>query len=185
MICRTKFLFLIPVLMAILSAPLLSYANGGDQRLVERGKYYINLSRAPFTPHIGDRVSFLVSFVDIEKNQLVTEDLIVTIRIAKLGGIGTEKRIFSFTKEKIPVRGGILELSYTFTDSGLHEIFFDFAFASNPQKIYEAPDFLLDVQKQTNGYNAKQILTAILGSLVIGVIAGWFVKRIVSHSTSS
>ena len=32
----------------------------------------------------------------------------------------------------------VLELKYTFESSGLHEIFFDFAFASNPQKIYEA-----------------------------------------------
>ena len=154
-------------------------ANGGDQRVVD-GKYLINLSRAPFTPRIGDKVALLASFVDIEKNKLVSEDLIVSIRIAKLGGIGTDKRTFLFEKEKIPVRGGVLELSYTFMESGLHEIFFDFAFASNPSKVYEAPDFLLDVQKSPNGYNTNRILIAVVGGFVAGLIGGWFVKRIVN-----
>ena len=168
--------------MFILFGLLWSYgvlANGGDQRVVD-GKYLINLSRAPFTPHTGDKVSFLASFVDIEKNKLVNEDLVVTVRIAKLGGVGTDKRTFLFEKEKIPVKGGILELSYAFTKSGLHEIFFDFALASSPQKIYEAPDFLLDVQKQSNGYNTNQILMAVFGSFAVGLATGWFVKRRVS-----
>lgn len=154
-------------------------ANGGDQRVID-GKYLINLSRAPFTPRVGDKVAFLVSFVDIEKNKLVSEDLTVTVHIAKLGGIGTDKRTFLFEKEKIPVRGGVLELPHTFTESGLHEIFFDFAFTSNPQRIYEAPDFLLDVQKPLNGYNTNQILLAVFSSFVVGLLAEWFGKRVVS-----
>ena len=169
-------------ILFILFGLLLGYsvlANGGDQRVVD-GKYLINLSRAPFTPRIGDKVALLASFVDIEKNKLISEDLIVSIRIAKLGGIGTDKRTFLFEKEKIPVRGGVLELSYTFMESGLHEIFFDFAFASNPSKVYEAPDFLLDVQKSPNGYNTNQILIAVVGGFVAGLIGGWFVKRIVN-----
>lgn len=151
-------------------------ANGGDQRVVEN-KYLINLSRAPFTPRVGDKVALLASFVDIKKNKLFSEDLIVTVRIAKLGGVGTDKRTFLFEQGKIPVKGGILELSYTFPDSGLHEIFFDFALASNPEKIYEAPDFLLDVQKPINGYNTNQFSMAVLGGFVIGLIAGWFIRR--------
>ena len=154
-------------------------ANGGDQRVVD-GKYLINLSRAPFTPYPGDKVAFLASFVDIEKNKLISEDLTVTVRIAKLGGSGTEKRTFLFEKEKIPVKGGILELPFIFTESGLHEIFFDFVFDSNPQKIYEAPDFLIDIQRSLTGYSKNQVLMAVLSSLVVGLIAGWFVKRIVS-----
>ena len=157
-------------------------ANGGDQRVVE-GKYLINLSRAPFTPHIGDEVDFLASFVYIERNKLVSEDLIVSVRISKLGGIGTDKRTFLFEKENISVKGGILELPYTFTESGLHEIFFDFAFASNPSKVYEAPDFLLDVQKPLIGYNTNQILIAVFSGFVAGLIGGWFVKRIVNSVT--
>lgn len=168
-------------ILFILSGLLWNYsalANGGDQRVVD-GKYLINLSRAPFTPRVGVKTSFLASFVDIEKNKLVSEDLIVTIRIAKLGGIGTEKRTFTFVKEQMSVKWGILELSYTFTESGLHEIFFDFAFASNPEKVYEAPDFLLDVQKSVSGYNTSQVLIAVLGGFIIGLLAGWFSKRIV------
>jgi hypothetical protein len=171
-------------ILFILSGFLLSYgalANGGDQRVIEE-KYLINLSRAPFTPHTGDKVAFLVSFVDIGKNKLVGEDLIVTVRIAKLGGVGTEKRTFLFEKEKTLVTDGILELPYSFTESGLHEIFFDFAFISNPQKIYEAPDFLIDVQKQPNGYDTNHILTAVFGSFIVGLSTGWFVKRIVSSA---
>ncbi len=163
----------------MLVLPLLVWANGGDQRIVEN-KYLINLSRAPFTPRVGVKTSFLASFVDIQKNKLVAEDLIVDIRIARLGGEGAAKRTFLFEKEKILVRGGILELSSTFTESGLHEIFFDFAFASNPSKVYEAPDFLLDVQKPLHGYNTNQILIAVLSGFVVGFIGGWFVKRIVN-----
>lgn len=156
-------------------------ANGGDQRVVD-GKYLINLSRAPFTPHTGDKVSFLASFVDLEKDRLIKEDLIVTVRIARLGGTGTEKRTFIFEKEKIPVKGGILELPYTFAENGLHEIFFDFTFTSNPQNFYEAPDFLLDVQKPLNRYSINQVLTAVLSGFVVGLFAGWFIKRAVSNA---
>ncbi len=166
-------------LLAIAIIPSITLANGGDQRVVEN-KYLINLSRAPFTPRVGVKTSFLASFVDLQKNKLTSEDLIVAVRIAKLGGIGTEKRTFIYVKENIPVTGGILELPYTFAESGLHEIFFDFSFASNPQKIYEAPDFLLDVQKPLIGYNINQIVITAIAGLFVGLIAGWFVKTIVN-----
>ncbi|MBI2591203.1 MAG: hypothetical protein HYW34_00820 [Candidatus Brennerbacteria bacterium] len=165
---------IIILLLTFASIPIVSLANGGDQRIVD-GKYFINLSRSPFTPRIGDNVSFLASFADIEKNKLISEDLIVAVRIARLGDIGTGKRIFIFEKEKILVTGGILELPYSFAGSELHEIFFDFAFASNPQKIYKAPDFLIDVQGQSNRYNANQILMAIFGGFVVGL----FVERLI------
>ena len=170
---------LLAILMGGILSPILVLANGGDQRVVD-GKYLINLSRAPFTPHTGDKVSFLASFMDREKNKLISEDLIITVRIAKLGGIGTEKRTFVFVKENIPVKGGILELPYTFAESGLHEIFFDFAFASKPDEVYEAPDFLLDVQRPLSGYSLNQILMGVFGGLVAGLVGGWFIKRIVN-----
>lgn len=170
-------LFLIILLLGAL--PLLSLANGGDQRVVD-GKYLINLSRAPFTPRVGVKTSMLASFVDIQKDKLIAEDLIVNVRIAKLGG-EQGKREFLFEKNNITVKGGVLELSHTFTDSSLHEVFFNFAFASNPQKIYEAPDFLMDIQKPFNEYDANQVLIAVLGSLVMGLIVGWFAKRMVSR----
>ena len=171
-------LFLLLLLLVLLTAPAMLSANGGDQRVVDE-QYLINLSRAPFTPLVGVKTSMLASFVDIGKDTLIAEDLIVKVRIAKLGG-GQSTREFLFENDSVVVKGGVLELSYTFAESGLHEIFFDFAFASNPQKMYETPDFLLDVQEPPTGYNTNQILMAAIGSFVIGLVAGWFAKRIVS-----
>lgn len=166
------------LLLAIALVPVLSLANGGDQRLVERGKYYINLSRAPFTPRVGVNTSFVASFFDVGANQLISEDLAVRVRISKLGDAPKGK--FVFEQNNIVVEGGVLELPYTFNEGGLHEIFFDFAFTSNPQKIYEAPDFLIDVQRPLNGYSIHQIFMAIFYGVTIGLIAGWFVKKIVN-----
>lgn len=163
------FLFLVIVL-----TPTFLSANGGDQRVVEN-KYLINFSRAPFTPRIGIKTSFLASFVDIQKNKLISEDLIARVRIARLGG--SDKREFLFEKNDVKVSGGVLDFSYTFVDAGLHEIFFDFVFASNPQKVYEAPDFLLDVQNPVGGYSISKILIAVLGSFATGLLTGWFVKK--------
>ncbi|MDP3697153.1 MAG: hypothetical protein Q8R55_03930 [Candidatus Taylorbacteria bacterium] len=149
--------------------PAITFANGGDQRIVEN-KYFISLSRAPFTPRVGVKTSFLASFFDIQKNKLIAEDLIVGVRIAKQGDV--RNNIFLFEKKDIIVQGGVLELPYTFTESGLHEIFFDFAFASNPQKIYEVPDFLIDVQKTSeNTFSVKAILIlSVILSLVFFVL---------------
>lgn len=159
-----------------LFVPLMMFANGGDQRVVD-GKYLINLSRAPFTPRVGIKTSFLVSFVNIQNNKLITEDLLVNIRIAKLGGAGTIKRDFIFRKDGMAVKGGIGELSYTFAESGLHEIFFDFTFASNLQKVYEAPDFLIDVQNPlSTQIQNRNIIFGIMSGTLCGFIIGWFMR---------
>ncbi len=162
------------ILFLLAALPLAVSANGGDQRAVEN-KYFVSLSRAPFTPRVGVKTSFLASFVDIQKNKLIVEDLIVRVRIAKQGDV--RNNIFLFEQKDIKVRGGVLELPYTFTDSGFHEIFFDFAFVSNPLKIYEVPDFLIDVQgagSNNDGF-INQLLFLVSG-LVIGFILGKFVK---------
>lgn len=160
--------------LLLLLIPIASFANGGDQRVVEN-KYFINLSRAPFTPRVGVKISFLASFVDIAKNKLISEDIVVNIRISKLGE--APKGNFIFEKNDVPVKGGVLELSYTFPNSGLHEIFFDFALASIPERIYEAPDFLLDIQKPLNGYNINQVLLIAFGGFVAGLFIGWFTRN--------
>ena len=164
-------------LFVFILLPVFAFANGGDQRLIEQGKYYINLSRAPFTPRIGVKTSFVASFFDVAANRLINEDLIVRVRISKLGD--APKGNFIFDQDNIVVKGGVLEFPYTFEEAVLHEIFFDFALAPDPSKVYKAPDFLLDVQKPFNGYSINQILIAVFGSFVVGLIAGWFVKRIV------
>lgn len=163
-------------LIFLLLTPNISFANGGDQRVVE-GKYLINLSRSPFTPAVDDKTSMLASFVDIKTDKLVNEDLIVKVRIAKLGK-GRDNRQFLFERENLVAKGGILEFPYTFQDSGLHEIFFDFAFATDPLKIYNAPDFLLDIQKAS--IQETPSLSLPLGiaiGAILGFIIGWFIKR--------
>ena len=168
-------LLFIPLAGIIFTFPTFSFANGGDQRVVE-GKYLINLSRSPFTPKTGDNVAMIASFFDIKKDQLITEDLIVKIRIAKLGK-GRERK-FLFEQENVKVKGGILEFQHAFAEPGLHEIFFDFAFSSNPQKVYNAPDFLLDIQKTSiqEISNLSFLLWIVLG-IIVGFVGGWLINR--------
>lgn len=176
MATKNSFPIFIATLLALSAfSPLFSLANGGDQRIVE-GKYYINLSRAPFTPRAGDKVSMLASFVDLQTNKLVAEDLIVRVRISKLGE--APKGNFMFVQDNIRVRGGVLELLYTFAEPGLHEIFFDFALASKPTLAYEAPDFLLDVQKAASSDSTRTMSIGMgIGGLILGFTLGWFLRR--------
>ena len=105
----------------------------------------------------------------------MSDDLIVRIRISKLGDAPKGK--FIYEQDNIAVRGGVLDFSYTFSEAVLHEIFFDFAFVSNPDKVYNAPDFLLDIQKSEIEQTSDNslivgsifgIITAFLGGLLIG-----------------
>jgi hypothetical protein len=170
---------LILLLLAIALVPVLSFANGGDQRVVEN-KYLINLSRAPFTPRVGVKTSFLASFVDIQKNKLINEDLIVKIRISKLGDAPKGK--FIYEQSNIAVKGGVLDFSYTFSEAVLHEIFFDFTFASNTEKTYNAPDFLLDIQKSESPERDDSSFLIALISVLVGGIAGLIIGRKIKTS---
>lgn len=175
---RWQYQILFTILTFVLTFyfPQKALANGGDQRVVE-GKYLINLSRSPFTPKSGDNVAMIASFVDIQTRELISEDLIVKIRIARFGE-GREKRQFLFEQENLRPKNGILEFQYTFKDSGLHEIFFDFVFASNPQTIYNAPDFLLDIQKgSTQGTPSLPFPLGIAIGAILGFVGGWFIRR--------
>lgn len=165
-------------IFSLLLAINVVFANGGDQRIVD-GKYLINLSRAPFTPRVGVKTSLLISFVDIQKNKLIAEDLVVKVRIAKLGG-GDGKREFLFEKENLIVKGGILELAYTFAKTGLHEIFFDFTFTSSPEIIYGAPDFLIDVQKQENPVSVQNLWFVGVVTGIVGMMIGFLLSKVKS-----
>ena len=160
------------MLLAVLVLPQHTLANGGDQRVVE-GKYLINLARSPFTPRVNEKTSMLISFVDLQKNKLVGEDLVARIRVAKLGGAGSAKREFLFEKGDIKVEGGVLEFPYTFTNTGLHEIFIDFALASNPQEIYESPDFLMDVQVREFQPSINRFVIGFMISSIVGMVLGF------------
>lgn len=147
--------------------PFFVFANGGDQRVVD-GKYIINLARSPFTPHAGEKVTMLVSFVDIKTNKLIVDDLILKIRIAKWGG--DEKRTFIHEQGNLKVSGGVIQIPYTFTTAGIHEIFFDFALTSNLSQIYKAPDFLLDVQPKIS--EGKSNYLWVLAVLAVALCLG-------------
>lgn len=162
--------------LAVTLIPVVSLANGGDQRVVDN-KYFINLSRAPFTPRVGVKTSFLASFVDIPKNKLIAENLIVRVRIGQQGGVAKGHPLFE--QDNIVVHGGVLELPYTFTEPGFHEVFFDFTFASNPKNVYEVPDFLIDVQKPEvpQQSNFLWIFSGLAG-IVFGLGAGLFLSKL-------
>ena len=168
---------LIASVALIIILPAVVFANGGDQRVVEN-KYLVNLSRSPFTPRVALKTAMIVSFVDLKKNKLIGEDLMVKVRISKFGGTGSAKRTCIFEKNDIVVKEGVLELSYTFTESGLHEVFFDFAFASNPQKIYEAPDFLLDIEEPIvkESFAYVSLITG-MASALMGFGVGFLIWR--------
>ena len=172
-----KFLLVAIVAISLLAINVVS-ANGGDQRLVAGGKYYVNLSRAPFTPRVGIKTSMLVSFFDVGANQLIKEDLLVKVRIAKFGGGQSAKRTFIFEDDNLLVKGGVLEFAYTFGEPGLHEIFFDFTFAKDQKKIYEVPDFLLDVQSANDRKGPLPLsLFAHFVFFIIGLMLGLFLSR--------
>lgn len=171
---------ILPVFVVFLLAfltfmPSFASANGGDQRIVE-GKYYINLSRAPFTPRVGVETSFLASFVDVQKDKLISEELIARIRIARLGGGG--KREFLFEKDNMKVEGGVMDFQYAFAESGLHEIFFDFAFASEPEAVYKTPDFLLDIQEPLMPAKSnKPLIVGLIAGITGAFFSGLFIGR--------
>lgn len=155
--------------------PIVFFANGGDQR-VFKNKYLINLSRAPFTPRAGIKISMLASFVDIQKNKPINENLIVKVRVAKISGSGGQRE-FLFEQDNLIAESGVLEFAYTFTETGLHEIFFGFAFPSAPQEIYEVPDFLIDVQKQEESASVKNFWFIGAGSGIAGLIIGLLISK--------
>lgn len=138
------------------------------------GKYFINLSRSPFTPRAGEPNAMLITFADVKTNRPLKEDIIAKIRVAKLKAIGIDDRQFIFEKDNLKVEGGILEFSYTFQEAGLHEVFLDFAFADRPKKVFSAPDFLIDAQRSEQptpkaGFDFFGALLWLVAGLVIGL----------------
>lgn len=167
-------IFLVALGILGLLSPDLLFANGGDQRIA--GGYLVNLSRSPFTPIAGTRTALLASFVDIKTGKLIKDDITVSIKI----GTGNGSGAFIHEKKDIPVYGGVLEYSYTFQNSGMHEIFFDFTFVNDPARtVHELPDFLLDVQKPGTSEKDTALITIliVITSAIIGGVIGWLIGR--------
>lgn len=163
--------FIFIIISGILSAGLIAYANGGDQRVLD-GKYLVNLSRSPFTWRSGIRSAMIISFLDVTKNLPITDDLTVTIRVAKLTAPGAEPK-FIFEQKNIKARRGALEFPYTFAEQGFHEIYVDFAYASKPDMIYHMPDFLIEVQKPSEMALPQYPWLPPLAGLFIGFTLGF------------
>lgn len=128
-------------ILALFVLPVFANANGGDQRVLGQD-YLINLSKSPFTPIAGTKTAMTVSFVDLKTRAPIKEDILVRVHITK--GRGSKTPIYE--QKDILVNGGVLDLSYTFVEPGLHEVFFDFAYVSAPEVTYEPRDFLMDIQ---------------------------------------
>lgn len=160
------------LLLSVFLLPALAVANGGDQRVLGN-KYLINLARSPFTPTAGIKTAMTVSFVDLKTGKLIQDDLLVTVRV----GEGRGSRTFIHEEKDLLVKGGILEWSYTFTKHGIHELFFNFSFASDPHNIYEPPDFLLDIQKPKIPVKSSMLILVGIISVLIGGVAGWLIRR--------
>ncbi len=164
-------LSLATILFTFSLLPFSAFANGGDQRIVE-GRYFINLSRAPFTPRAGTKTALLVSIADVQTGAPIREPLTANVYIYKQGD-APEGLPPLFEKKNIVVERGVFELPYTFEKPGLHEIFFDFSFASDPQKVYEPPDFLIDVQEPKTEARTGWMPFLLLGvSALFGLLVG-------------
>lgn len=150
--------------------PLLTSANGGDQRVQD--SYLINLTRSPFTPIVGVKTAMTVSFVDLATGAPIQDDIRVHIWITD--GRGSKNIIHE--EKDIPVDGGILDFSYTFAKTGIHEIYFEFTRVNDPETIHQIPDFMIDVQPA----ESRDILHPFSFGfgLLIGLLSGILVSNV-------
>lgn len=150
------------------------FAHGGDQRVVD-GIYLVNLSRVPITSKAGDPSKFLISFLDLKKNTVVDADMLITLRIAKLDQVGSEPQFIFETQKPELARHGALEYSYVFAHPGFYEIYIDFADASQPEKIFHTPDFLIEVQKPEQK-TAQYSLLSLGVVALLSICAGYVIR---------
>jgi len=150
--------------------PFFAFANGGNIRIAE-GKYLVNISSSPVTPIAGKKVAMLISFADVQKNELIAQDIRVWIEIRNKA---TQKVLFPPTE--FLAERGVLEFSFTYPEAGLHELFIRFEKPDEPGKVYESEDFLVDVQESTASNNRGIGFHFVFGALLTGCILGWLGK---------
>lgn len=177
-----KHVFFLSVLLVVASGTVLVSrvsGNGGVQKVVE-GKYIVHLSSSPIAPFVGEKISMLISFTDLENN-LLKEEIGVDVILAKKGaekgdqpalalrGLRSTGGVFS---------SGILSLEHSFLQPGLYELFVKFHFLSKPEKIYEPEDFLIEVREPRM---IQQGLASwwlfLLGATVVGFLLGFVAAR--------
>ncbi|MEK7643439.1 MAG: hypothetical protein AAB372_03265 [Patescibacteria group bacterium] len=149
----------------------IAYANGGDMRVTDDGKFLALLSKAPYTPRQGVQNNMLVSFLRLKQGEMhheaVHEPVLVKIRITKQG----HSQEIAHMEGR--AEGGIHEFSYTFADAGIHEIFVDVAFASNPGVWISFPDYMIDVQPALETKTTLAIIPMV-GAFILGSISMGF-----------
>lgn len=166
------------LLVLAIFAPHFSSANGGNQRVVE-GKYIVQISQAPLAPYAGEKVAMLVSFFDIAKDSLILTPINARLRIAAKAG----EEVLPWTP--LEVDGGIAEFSYTYAQSGFYEIFVEFERLEEPGKKYQVPDFLLDVKPQPAAGAPSWIPLVLLGTAIVGLLAGFIAGRATRPTAAS
>lgn len=163
--------FLFILLFASFLASGYASANGGNIRIAE-GKYIVNISSSPVTPVSGEKVEMLISFADVQKNELLPQDLRVWIEIRLKS---TEEIIFP--EQEFRAERGILDFDFTYPKTVLHEFFVRFEKPDEPGKIYETEDFLVDVQppraSDTSEAGDRNPLFIGLFGFFIGLIFGF------------
>lgn len=152
--------------------PFLTFANGGNIRIAG-GKYLVNISSAPVTPVVGEKVAMLISFADIAKNELLKQNIRVWIEI-RLKAM--EEVVFP--QQEFLAENGVLEFQFIYPAAGLHELFVRFEKPDEPGKRYETEDFLIDVQPAQSAGEQRGTLFPWLalslfgGGLFIGFLFG-------------
>lgn len=119
-------------------------AHGGDQRVAEN-KYVVSLSRAPFTPHVGQKAELTFSFLELATWKSLHEPLTATVRIARLGDVRADRQHYIFQQRDIHTSDGGFTLDFAFPEEGLHEIFVEFSRDADPGRVYAPQDFMVDV----------------------------------------
>ncbi len=139
----------------------ISYANGGCMKIAD--DVFVQMSHAPHTPKINEKVSFLFSFAD--KNGLISKEISGELRLMK-----GEENIF---KKDFQIKDGVLDLKHKFNNTGIYEIFIDFSLQN---KTYSPEDFVIEVVEGSKPNYLNYFAFSIAGFL-IGILTAKFIGK--------
>lgn len=135
------FILLIPV----------SFSDGGCIKITD--DVFVQLSAVPIAPKVNEQASFLISFGS--NDGLLNKRINGTLKIVK-----SDKTVF---EKKFDIQVGILDLKYTFKDTGFYEMYIDFAMNG---KDYHPEDFAMEVVESKK--NSAQNMIFLIAGAAIG-----------------
>ncbi len=147
-------------LIIILLIPF-SYSDGGCVKVED--DMLVQMSAVPLVPIVGQQVSFLFSFANLKKEPIYG-DITGKFKLVKSDNI-----IFT---ENFTAKNGIIDLKYTFKNTGLHEIFLEFEING---KKYAPEDFLIEIKDESTNYQ-QNLLFSVVG-IVIGILSAKFIWK--------